>query len=187
MSEPELIPLMDELAIDRALRRMAAQIMERHLDASSIAIIGVPTRGVALGKRLAQLIGAEHGHQPSFGVVDVAMHRDDYSHRAPSSPVSVSQLPLPLEGRQLVLVDDVLFTGRTTRAALDAISSYGRPDRVQLAVLVDRGHRELPIQPDYVGTQITTNPEERIRVRLTDVDDLPEDAVWLVRPHEEVK
>jgi len=185
MSEPELIPLLDGRAIDRALRRMAAQIIEHHLDASCMAIIGVPTRGVALAKRLVQLIGSEYGQTPQFGVVDVAMHRDDYFHRAPASPVTVSHLPLPLEGRQLVLVDDVLFTGRTTRAALDAISSYGRPDRVQLAVLVDRGHRELPIQPDYVGTQITTDPSERIRVRLKDVDDLTEDAVWLVRPQEE--
>lgn len=185
MDNPELIPLLEAEALERALRRMAAAIAENHPDLGKLAIIGIPTRGVYLAKRLVSLIGELENQTPLTGIVDISMHRDDYHSRPPASPVMTNELPLPLEGKQLVLVDDVLYTGRTIRAALDALSTYGRASRVQLAALIDRGHRELPIQPDYVGTRITTTPEERIRVRLAALDEVTADAVWLVRPREE--
>ncbi len=180
--EPERVPLLDATGIERAIRRMAAALAEEHRDLSRLAVIGIPTRGVELARRLVRCIEEAEGVKPGFGTVDVAMHRDDYSTRPPASPMAVSNLPLPLEGKELVLVDDVLFTGRTVRAALDALSTYGRPDRVQLAVLVDRGHRELPIQPDHAGTTLTTARQEKIRVRFANLDDVPADGVWLVRP-----
>jgi len=185
MADPELIPLLEADALERALRRMAAGIAENHPDLGKLAIIGIPTRGVYLANRLVDLIEDLENQRPLSGRVDISMHRDDYHSRPPAGPVMTNELPLPLEGKQLVLVDDVLYTGRTIRAALDALSTYGRPSRVQLAVLIDRGHRELPIQPDYVGTRITTAPQERIRVRLDALDDVPSDKVSLVRPHEE--
>jgi len=182
MEPVELVPLLDATAIERAIRRMAAEIVEEHRDLDRLALVGIPTRGVELAERLVTAIGESEGQRPAFGVLDIGMYRDDLGERPTAGPLRVSELPLPLEGRQLVLVDDVLFTGRTVRAALDGLAAYGRPDRVQLAVLIDRGHRELPIQPDHVGTSITTAREERIRVRFATVDAVEADAVWLVRP-----
>jgi len=187
MNSPvSLVPLLDAHAIEKAVRRIAAEIVENHRDLSRVAIVGIPTRGVQLAERIAAAIADTEKTRPAFGVIDAAMHRDDFSRRSPAAPVGVSRLPLPIEGKVVVLVDDVLYTGRTIRAALDALSSYGRPDKVELAALVDRGLRELPIQPDYVGKTITTTPIERIRVRLSTLDTIEEDTVWLVRPRGEV-
>src|SRR6202007_1351212 len=140
----------------------------------------IPSRGVEIARRIAGFIQEIEKIDVETGVVDVAMHRDDVGTRPDLPVVRASTLPHPLEGRTVVIVDDVLYTGRTVRAAMDAISSFGRPSRIQLAVLIDRGHRELPIRPDYIGKNLPTAPSERIRVRLKQTDDEP-DAVWLER------
>ena len=140
----------------RALRRIAHEIIERNPDLASLVLAGIPSRGVEIAQRLAADIEALAKIAVATGVIDVSMHRDDVGQRADLPVVRASQLPLPLEGRTVIIVDDVLFTGRTCRAAMDAIGSFGRPARIQLAVLIDRGHRELPIRPDYVGKNLPT-------------------------------
>lgn len=174
-------PAMDAEAIRKATRRMAHEIVERHRDASRLVLAGIPTRGVELARRIAAHIHAIDGANPFCGTVDVSMHRDDLATRPASVAVRVTELPVDLDGRPLILVDDVLFTGRTCRAALDAVLSFGRPSAIELAVLVDRGHRELPIRADYVGRNLPTAPSEKIRVRLENLDGIP-DSVTVVRP-----
>ena len=171
-------PILDAEAIQRALRRIAHEIIEANPELDSVILAGVPSRGVEIAERIAESISAIAKKQIETGVIDVAMHRDDVGSRAQLPVVRASRLPAPLEGRTLVIVDDVLFTGRTVRAAMDAISSFGRPAKIQLAVLIDRGHRELPIRADYVGKNLPTAANEKIRVRLQQTDDEP-DAVWL--------
>jgi pyrimidine operon attenuation protein/uracil phosphoribosyltransferase len=171
-------PVLDADAIQRALRRVAHEIIEANPNLDSVILAGIPSRGIEIAERLATSILAIAKKQVAVGVIDVAMHRDDIGSRAQLPVVRASRLPGPLEGQTLVIVDDVLFTGRTVRAAMDAISSFGRPARIQLAVLIDRGHRELPIRADYVGKNLPTAPNEKIRVRLRHTDDEP-DAVWL--------
>ena len=146
--------ILDENEIGRALRRIAHEILEHNPRPENCLVAGIPQRGIALAERIAQLIGQIEGTSPKTGIVDISMHRDDLSLRSRLPSVQETKLPLHLEGLTLVLVDDVLFTGRTCRAAMDAISSFGRPDRIQYAVLIDRGHRELPIRPDYVGKSL---------------------------------
>ncbi|MEP7015296.1 MAG: bifunctional pyr operon transcriptional regulator/uracil phosphoribosyltransferase PyrR [Verrucomicrobiota bacterium] len=172
------VPILDADAIERALRRIAHEIIERNPDLSMVVLAGIPSRGVEIARRIAESIQAINKIDIQTGVIDVAMHRDDFGRRPDLPAVRESKLPLPLEGRTLIIVDDVLFTGRTVRAAMDAISSFGRPARIQLAVLIDRGHRELPIRPDYVGKNLPTGPNEKIRVRLEQIDGEP-DAVQL--------
>ena len=167
-------------AIRRALRRIAHEIIERNPDLAAIVLAGIPSRGVELANRIAESLRSIDNLPVETGVIDVAMHRDDVGTRAELPVVRASHLPTPLDGRTVVIVDDVLFTGRTIRAAMDAISDFGRPARIQLAVLVDRGHRELPIRPDYVGKNIPTAAGEKVRVRLSETDG-KEDGVWLVR------
>ena len=162
----------------RAVRRIAHEIIERNRDLSALLLVGIPNRGVELAQRIAAEIKAIEKIDVPTGIIDVSMHRDDVGKRPSLPVVRASKLPLPLEGKTLIIVDDVLFTGRTCRAALDAIQSFGRPDRIQLAVLIDRGHRELPIRPDYVGKNLPTAPNERVRVRLEKTDG-EADAVWL--------
>jgi pyrimidine operon attenuation protein/uracil phosphoribosyltransferase len=141
-------------------------------------LAGIPSRGVEIARRIAGFIREIENINVQTGVIDVAMHRDDVGTRPELPVVRASELPLPLESRTVVIVDDVLYTGRTIRAAMDAISSFGRPARIQLAVLIDRGHRELPIRPDYVGKNLPTATGEQIQVRLEETDNEP-DAVWL--------
>ena len=174
------VPIMDAEAIRRALRRIAHEIIERNPDLASVVLAGVPSRGIEIARRLGDFITDTTGAAPGIGVIDVSMHRDDDGKRHDLPVVRASKLPLPLEERTVVIVDDVLFTGRSCRAAMDAIGSFGRPAKIQLAVLIDRGHRELPIRADYVGKNVPTAPGERVRVRLQSVDTEP-DAVFLVR------
>jgi pyrimidine operon attenuation protein/uracil phosphoribosyltransferase len=147
-------------------------------------LAGIPARGVELAQRIAADIEAIEKVRVATGVIDVSMHRDDVGKRAALPVVRASQLPLPLEERTVIMVDDVLFTGRTCRAAMDAISSFGRPACIQLAALIDRGHRELPIRPDYVGKNLPTARNERVRVRLENIDHEP-DGVWLLKPEKD--
>ena len=172
---------MDGEAIARALRRIAHEILEHNPDPDRFSLIGIPSRGVELAGRLAELIVAIEGKKPQMGAIDVSMHRDDLRIRNTLTSVRETRLPLHLEQLTIVLVDDVLYTGRTCRAAMDAISSFGRPARIQLAVLLDRGHRELPIRPDYVGKNLPTSQDERVKVRLQNVD-LEPDSVRVERP-----
>jgi pyrimidine operon attenuation protein / uracil phosphoribosyltransferase len=179
-ASPPRTPIMDGEAIQRALRRIAHEIIEQNTDLKSVVLAGIPLRGVEIARRLAEFLREVAKIDIETGTIDVAMHRDDVGTRAELPMVHVSKLPLPLEGRAVIIVDDVLFTGRTARAALDAISSFGRPARIQLAALVDRGHRELPIRADYVGKNLPTATREQIQVRLQNVDN-ELDAVWLLK------
>jgi len=174
------LPVMDGEAINRALRRIAHEIIERNPEIASVILAGIPSRGVEIARRIAGIIESLGKAPIETGVIDVSMHRDDVGKRAELPRVQASRLPLPLENKTVIIVDDVFFTGRTARAAMDALSSFGRPARVQLAALIDRGHRELPIRVDYVGKNLPTAAGERVRLRLENVDGEP-DAVWLVK------
>ena len=171
------VPIMDGEAIHRALRRIAHEIIERNPRLEKVVLAGIPSRGVEIARRIAAFIREIEKIDIETGVIDVAMHRDDVGTRPELPVVHASKLPLPLEERTVIIVDDVLYTGRTVRAALDAINSFGRPARIQLAVLVDRGHRELPIRPDYVGKNLPTAGSEKVRVRLGTGGE--PDGVWL--------
>jgi pyrimidine operon attenuation protein/uracil phosphoribosyltransferase len=163
-------PIMDAGAIDRALSRMAHEIVERNPDPAPLALVGIRTHGVPLAQRLAVKIGEIVHCAIPTGELDIGMHRDDLALRNGVPSLKPSHIPLDITDRTIVLVDDVLFTGRSIRAALDAITEFGRPARIQLAVLVDRGHRELPIRADFVGKNVPTALTERIQVRLAEVD-----------------
>jgi pyrimidine operon attenuation protein/uracil phosphoribosyltransferase len=171
--------VMDSEAIRKAIRRIAHEIIEQNQDLSRVVIAGIPTRGKIIAERIAAHIAEIEGVEPTLGTVDVSMHRDDLATRARVSVLEATELPLDLDGRPLVLVDDVLYTGRSCRAAMDAVASFGRPSRIQLAVLIDRGHRELPIRADFVGKNVPTAPGDRIRVRFEPLDAVP-DSVTLV-------
>jgi pyrimidine operon attenuation protein / uracil phosphoribosyltransferase len=169
---------MDAEAIRRALQRIAHEIIERNPHLDRVVLAGIPSRGVEIGSRVAAFIRDIAKTDLETGVIDVAMHRDDVGTRSELPVVRASKLPVPMEDRTVIIIDDVLYTGRTVRAAMDAINSFGRPARIQLAVLVDRGHRELPIRPDYVGKNLPTATGEQIQVRLQETDN-QSDAVWL--------
>jgi pyrimidine operon attenuation protein/uracil phosphoribosyltransferase len=173
-------PVLDAAAIGRGLRRIAHEIIERNPDLGSVGLAGIPSRGVEIARRLADIIESLGKGRVGTGAIDVSMHRDDVGKRAELPRVQASTLPLPLENKTVIIVDDVLFTGRTARAAMDAIGSFGRPARIQLVALIDRGHRELPIRADYVGKNLPTAPNEQVRLCLEDVDGEP-DAVWLMK------
>src|SRR6266852_1040129 len=177
---PAAVLVMDAEEIRRALQRIAHEITEGNPQLEKVVLAGIPLRGVEIAQRIAAFIHDIENINVETGVIDVAMHRDDVGTRAELPMVHASKLPLPLEDRTLIIVDDVLFTGRTVRAAMDAISSFGRPARIQLAVLVDRGHRELPIRSYYVGKYLQRATTEKGRVRLEQTDGGP-DAVWLFK------
>ena len=176
--------LLDADALGRTIVRIAHEIVEGNRDLSRVALVGIHTRGVPLAQRLRRLIAEFTGTEVALGTLDITFHRDDLHVRGGEAPlhaqpvVRATSLDFPLAGMTCVLVDDVLYTGRTIRAAIEALFGYGRPERVQLACLVDRGHRELPIRPDYVGKNLPTSRDERIQVQLLEVDEL--DAVLLV-------
>ena len=154
--------------IRRALTRIAHEILERNGGAGDLVFVGVHTRGVPLARRLSRLIAQFEDLTPPVGALDIGLYRDDIPRARP--PMRPTDIPVPVESKLVVLVDDVLFTGRTIRAALDALTDFGRPRQVQLAVLVDRGHRELPIRADYVGKNVPTAPEEKIHVQVEEID-----------------
>jgi len=170
------VPIMDAEAIRRAIRRIAHEIIERNPQLAKVVLVGIPSRGVEIAERIAAFIHEIEEIDIETGTIDVAMHRDDVGTRAELPVVRASELPLPLEGRTVIIVDDVLYTGRTVRAAMDAINSFGRPARIQLAALVDRGHRELPIRPDYVGKNLPTAGSEKVQVRLQQTDGEPDEV-----------
>ena len=177
-NSPTPVPIMDAEAVRRALRRIAHEIIERNPRLEEVVLAGIPARGVEIARRIAGFTREIANAEIETGVIDVAMHRDDVGTRPELPVVRASKLPLPLEDRTVIIVDDVLYTGRTVRAAMDAINSFGRPAGIQLAVLIDRGHRELPIRPDYVGKNLPTATREQIQVRLQQTDN-EADAVWL--------
>ncbi len=181
--------LLDEQAIAKSLSRIAHEIVEANPALDRVALVGIHTRGVPLAQRLRRLIQEFTGMEVELGSLDITFYRDDVQVRAGEAPrhpqplVRATRLDFPVAGRTVVLVDDVLYTGRTIRAAIDALFDYGRPARVQLACLADRGHRELPIRPDYVGKNLPTSRNERIQVQLVEVDEV--DQVLLVSTPEE--
>ncbi|BCR04993.1 bifunctional protein PyrR [Desulfuromonas versatilis] len=162
MAKAETI-ILDRTGINRALTRIAHEILERNKGVEELVLVGIRTGGDHLAAQLAQRIAEIEGVQIPLGAVDVTMYRDDLGSRG-SLPMGKTDIPFPLDGRQVVLVDDVLYTGRTIRAAMDALIDIGRPRTIQLAVLIDRGHRELPIRPDYIGRNVPTSREEKIQV-----------------------
>ncbi len=176
--------LLDAEALNRTLRRIAHEIVEGNPELQAVALVGIHTRGVPLAQRIRRLIEEFTGRTVDLGTLDITFHRDDVVVRGGEAPlhpqpvVKSTRLDFELEGKTVVLVDDVLYTGRTIRAAIDALFEYGRPARIQLAVFADRGHRELPIRPDYVGKNLPTSKDERVSVQLLEVDEV--DAVLLL-------
>src|SRR5438094_4761992 len=175
-NSPTPVPVMDAEAIRRALRRIAHEIIERNPRLEQVVLAGIPARGVEIARRVARFIREIANAEIETGVIDVAMHRDDVGTRPELPVVRASKLPLPLEECTVIIVDDVLYTGRTVRAAMDAINSFGRPARIQLAVLIDRGQRELPIRPDYVVKNLPTSAAEKVRVQLEQTDREPDEV-----------
>jgi pyrimidine operon attenuation protein/uracil phosphoribosyltransferase len=170
--------VMDDSEIRRALKRIAHEIVERNKGAENLVIIGVQSRGVPMAQRLAKLIGEIEGVEMPVGSLNVALYRDDYATRA-ARTISASEIPFDVADKNVILVDEVLFTGRTTRAALDAIMDLGRPAVIQLAVLIDRGHRELPVRADYVGKNLPTALRENVEVHW--VETKGQDAVMIAK------
>jgi pyrimidine operon attenuation protein / uracil phosphoribosyltransferase len=162
---PETISILNAPAIQRALTRIAHEIAEHNDADEQVVLVGIPRGGVPLAERLSQILADIWQHPVPAGSLDVAMHRDDLDRKA-APQIHPTNIPFDVTGKTVVLVDDVLFSGRTIRAALDALNDFGRPQRIQLAVLVDRGHRELPIKADFVGKNVPTALTEKIRVRL---------------------
>ena len=180
--------VMDAADVRRAVRRIALELVERTRGGQGVALVGIRTRGEPLAHRIAAELREVEGLEVPVGALDIAMYRDDVFESGSRVAVGQTHLPFDVNDRHIVLVDDVLFTGRTVRAALDALMDWGRPCRIQLAVLVDRGHRELPIQPDYVGMTLSTRVDESVRVRLaeTDTGESDRDTVHLVSTPERV-
>lgn len=175
MSKSTTKPVLDSDEMRRAVTRVAHEIVEKNSGARDVALVGILRRGGPLADRLAGLIEGIEGVRPPVGKIDIALYRDDYPHRQPE--VGRTEIPFDVTGKRVVLVDEVIFTGRTVRAAIDALIDLGRPDCIQLAVLIDRGHRELPIRPDYVGKNLPTAPTDHVDCRLLEIDG--EDAVYI--------
>jgi pyrimidine operon attenuation protein / uracil phosphoribosyltransferase len=170
-NQRESIVILDAAAIGRALTRIAHEIAERNEQSSDVVLVGIPAGGDILARRLGEILSGIWKHSVPVGSLDVSMHRDDLDRRA-APQVHPTVMPFDVNGKTVVLVDDVLFSGRTTRAALDALNDFGRPKKIQLAVLVDRGHRELPIKADFVGKNVPTAADEIIHVRIGEKDEV---------------
>jgi len=168
--------ILDAADIARAVRRIAHEIIERTRGASDVVLVGIQTRGVPLAHRIGAVMAEVEGRPVPVGALDIGLYRDDLDRR-PRVALGPTEVPVPIDGRTVVLVDDVLYTGRTVRAALDALADLGRPGKVEVAVLVDRGHRELPIRADYVGKNLPTSAEERVTVQLDEIDG--DEGVWI--------
>jgi pyrimidine operon attenuation protein/uracil phosphoribosyltransferase len=175
----EKAQVLDAAALDRALTRIAHEVIEKNGGAKDLAFVGLRTRGVTLARRLAAKVAAIDGASVPVGTLDITLYRDDLDLRG-APVVRGTDIPFPIKDKTVVLVDDVLFTGRTIRAALDALIDLGRPRMIQLAILIDRGHRELPIRPDYIGKNLPTSRREAVAVRLTEHDG--EDRVVIEEP-----
>jgi pyrimidine operon attenuation protein / uracil phosphoribosyltransferase len=171
-ADPNVKVVMDEVEMNRALRRIAHQIIETNKGVEGLLLVGVMQRGVPLAKRLAEIIESTEGKKVPIGKLDVSLYRDDLSSKGKYIEVRKSDIPFKIDGKVVVLVDDVIFAGRTARAALDGLKDYGRAAKVQLASLVDRGHRELPIHPDFTGKVLPTAKKEEVRVEVMEVDGL---------------
>jgi pyrimidine operon attenuation protein/uracil phosphoribosyltransferase len=162
--------IMDAQTIQRTLTRISHEILERNKDLSNLALVGIQTRGTYLARRLQASLSQIEGQKVDCGFVDITFHRDDLDQKGASVEAQETQLSFDVNGKNIILFDDVLFSGRTIRAAIDEIMDFGRPERIQLAVLIDRGHRQLPIRPDYVGKNVPTSPHEEIQVCIDEVD-----------------
>jgi pyrimidine operon attenuation protein / uracil phosphoribosyltransferase len=172
--------VMDGAGVNRALSRLGSQIVERNRGTDDLLLVGIRRRGVPLAERIADKIEQLEGHRPPTGQLDITLYRDDLSTVGPKPVVNRTEIPVDVTDSTIVLVDDVLYTGRTVRAALDELVDFGRPRRVELAVLIDRGHRELPIQADYVGKHVQTTSVEIVKVMLKEYDE--DDKVIVVEP-----
>lgn len=162
--------IMDESALKRSLVRISHEILERNSGSANVVLVGIKTRGVPLARAISQNLASIDGSDIKTGVLDITLYRDDIRDMAEKPVVNSTDIPFSVEGKDVVLVDDVLYTGRTVRAAIDAVMALGRPKTIQLAVLVDRGHRELPIRADYVGKNIPTSKHEVVSVNVTETD-----------------
>jgi pyrimidine operon attenuation protein/uracil phosphoribosyltransferase len=178
MKFKEKAKIMDEKDMERTLIRLAHEIIEKNRGADNLGFVGMQTRGVFLAKRIAQNINKIEGKLIPVGILDVTLYRDDFRQRLKQPIVQVTEIPFSVDNKDIIIVDDVLFTGRTIRAALDSLMDFGRPASIQLVVLIDRGHRELPISADYIGEKIITSIGEEIRVKVKEID--KEDSVYLV-------
>ena len=174
MSLREKAEIVDADGLRRIVTRIAHEIVERNKGVDDLVLVGIRRRGVPLANRIADKIKEFEGRAPAEGCLDITLYRDDLSTVASHPVVGTTEIPVDINGKVAVLIDDVLYTGRTVRAAIDEVFDYGRPARVQLAVLVDRGHRELPIRPDYVGKNIPTSQDERVNVRVEEIDGVDE-------------
>jgi pyrimidine operon attenuation protein/uracil phosphoribosyltransferase len=170
--------LMDATALDRALTRISHQILEKNSDLKNLGIVGMQTRGVFLAQRIAEKINGIEKTALSAGVLDITMYRDDYRMALKQPKVQVTHIPFDVNGVDMILVDDVLYTGRTVRAALEALNDFGRPKTIQLAVLIDRGNREMPVHADYAGMTVTTRRNQEVALKVKEKDG--EDSVWLM-------
>jgi len=175
----EKAKIMDQKLMDRAITRISHEILEKNKGAVDLALIGIKRRGVPLAERIANKIYQIEGIKVPVGVLDITLYRDDLSELSERPFVNTTNVPFDVKGKIIILVDDVIYTGRTVRAALDAVIDLGRPKAIQLAVLIDRGHRELPIRPDYVGKNVPTSKEEIIKVKLEEIDG--EDCVLILQ------
>ncbi len=174
--------VVDAKGIERILARIAHEVVEHNRGISNVVLIGVRSRGVDFASRVAGKIAKIEDKHPPLGIIDITLYRDDLIRSTEHPPmVKGTEIDFPIDDRHVVLFDDVLYTGRTVRAALDALMDFGRPRSVQLAVLIDRGHRELPIRPDYVGKNIPTSPSESVRVQIRDHDECDEVAIVRAR------
>ena len=172
--------LMDAQAVNRTLLRLTHEVLEKHQGTQDLVIIGIRNRGDSLARRMIQFIKEIEGVEVPLGVLDITLYRDDFQRFSETAVVQETEIPIDITNKKVILVDDVLYTGRTIRAALDALIDFGRPAMIQLAVFVDRGHRELPIKADYVGKNVPTSDEEQVKVHVKEVDG--EDRVFLVEP-----